>query len=272
MPEHPESELASLPCLLAGMDHAWRHTEPGYRPHIAPGRDAVPLGRIAHLLPHNDYAPPSITANPLWDFALRMPVLADRGPFERADVDMAFLGNDQPHPAFPDHQLLKQAYSCVIPSPRVLRLISEIAGVIHKRPIVMPCVRTGYWAWQLSQLGHEIHAYDTAPNAIERHGIPWRYHHTRPIGPHITGAHRDAVLVIVWPPQDPDTLAWQALDSYAGDTVVYVGEAEGGATGCPRFHELLAAKWVEVIKLDMINFVGTRARVTIHHRHRGGRK
>lgn len=259
-------DLMSLPCLMAGMDHAWRTDE--HRPTIAPDRAAVPLGRIAPLLPHNEYAPPSTTANPLWDLALRLPVLAERGPFERADVDMAFF-RDEPHVAFPDHQVLKHAFSCVIPSPRVLRIISEISGVVHKRPIVMPCTRTGYWAWQLAQMGHEIHAYDTDEHARERVGIPWRFHQVRPMGAHITGAHRDAVLVLVWPPQDPDNQALRSLDSYPGDTVVYVGEAEGGATGCPQFHELLASRYEEIIRLDMTNFVGTRARLTIHRRRRG---
>lgn len=52
-------------------------------------------------------------------------------------------------------------------------------------------------------------------------------------------------LLLVWPPY-ADSMAYDCLKVYQGDTLIYVGEGSGGWTGDDAFHALLEAEWEQV--------------------------
>lgn len=98
---------------------------------------------------------------------------------------------------------------------------------------------TGYWARLLGERGIPggVTAFD-----LQLGGAPemtwW------PIyvgGPERAADHPERTLLLCWPPYG-DPMAADALTAYhaaGGETVVYVGEGEGGCTGDDRFHRLL---------------------------------
>lgn len=52
-------------------------------------------------------------------------------------------------------------------------------------------------------------------------------------------------LMLVWPPYNTP-MAYQTLKFFTGSTVIYVGEGDGGCTGCDRFHGLLNSNFEQV--------------------------
>ena len=43
--------------------------------------------------------------------------------------------------------------------------------------------------------------------------------------------HRERTLVLCWPPYDDDAASYAVLRAYRGDTLIYIGEPDEGATG-----------------------------------------
>lgn len=57
--------------------------------------------------------------------------------------------------------------------------------------------------------------------------------------------NQDRALFLCWPPYDKD-FAYNVLKAYQGNTLIYVGEGEGGCTGDDNFFKLLEKEWEEV--------------------------
>ncbi|MCO1575538.1 hypothetical protein M8C13_07170 [Crossiella sp. SN42] len=117
-----------------------------------------------------------------------------------------------------------------------------MAGHLHGRPVVDIGAGTGYLAWQLVQLGVDVAAYDIAPG-----GNTWtsaiQYHPVQHGDAEITACHQDRVLLLSWPVPGPAAMASRALASYAGDTVIYLGEWRSGATADPSFYDTIDSEW-----------------------------
>jgi hypothetical protein len=56
-------------------------------------------------------------------------------------------------------------------------------------------------------------------------------------------AHSDRVLLLCWPPYG-DTFGAEVVDRYAGDTIIYIGEGEGGCCGDDAMFAQLDADFV----------------------------
>ena len=93
---------------------------------------------------------------------------------------------------------------------------------------------SGYWAWLLSQLGVDVLAFDVAPPAFLWHPV---YAADATVARHFP----DRALLLCWPPWG-SPMARDALCSYAGSTVIFIGEWMGG-TADPEFFAHLATKF-----------------------------
>ena len=121
----------------------------------------------------------------------------------------------------------------------------------------------GLWARLLRARGVEVHAYDLETPALPwstvTRGASWR-----------SELHPACSLLLCWPPLEdgvdaPNAMAFDALQDYDGDTLLYVGErpaavgllstlswrTAAGHTAGARFHGALDAGWtlVEVVRL-----------------------
>jgi hypothetical protein len=158
----------------------------------------------------------------------------------------AVTSDDDPFGAVID---LVQKHSWAVPTKSAIDLI------LTQGKIVEVCAGTGYWAWLLWQCGGNIVAYDVSPGLRVRN----RFHRLKfswfPVrkgdGAEAAAKHTDRALLLCWPTWND--MSHEALQKYAGDTVIYIGANEGNLciTGSERFHRELAKNW-ELVAEEII--------------------
>jgi len=135
-------------------------------------------------------------------------------------------------------------YAFAITDPASVSFVAEHLGT---RAIEMGA-GTGYWAWQLTQLGVDILAYDKfppdkLPNDYFSQIKAW--HPVQQGDPKILTEHPDRALFLCWPPYG-GSLAHECLQAYQGHRFVFIGEDCGGCTGDDDFFALLDKDWQEI--------------------------
>ncbi|MGH7743334.1 MAG: methyltransferase domain-containing protein [Candidatus Dormibacteria bacterium] len=132
----------------------------------------------------------------------------------------------------PERASLRKHYSWAIPNEEALDVIAKHSP----HGVVEIGAGGGYWATLLQQRGVDVVAYDPAPENSKWHHGTWTVVHS---GDHRVAAdHPTRTLLLCWPSYR-EPWAAKALEYYAGDTVIYIGEGCGGCTGDNRFHALL---------------------------------
>ena len=210
------------------------------------------------------------TINPYWDIVQTIP----SNPIDM-EYGNAWSPNWIRHGVSRDE--LCRTYSWAIPSPFALSFVAKWV----KLPVVEMGAGTGYWAWQLSQMGIDIIAYDQAPpdkTGTNHWHSPRNGSHgdltgeTRPTyfpvqegTPESLKAHSERVLFLCWPPYD-DTMAFECLENYQGNRLVYIGEGSGGCTADDAFHERLDREWEEVANHRPIQWFGIHDYITVYLR------
>lgn len=173
------------------------------------------------------------TDNPLWEIARRWPTFGDTGQPERV-----------PHieqlPELRDIAVqLSRVYAAGIPTPGDLEWIRDLVTGRGVPGVVEVGAGSGYWAWQLLQMGLDVRPSDAHPRDVSH--VP-----VERAGAANAAAGADGrALLMVWPPHD-DPMAVDALTAYPGDLLIYVGELRGGACGTAEFWDLLDDQWALV--------------------------
>jgi len=151
-----------------------------------------------------------------------------------------------------------------------------------RRPPLRACVieigaGTGYWAWQLSQHGIDILAYDIAPPdkvpndffspRMEKPSttLVKTWHPVQQGGLEVLAEHADRTLFLCWPPYATD-FAYQCLSAYQGSRLVFIGERDGGCTGNDDFFELLKKQWKVVARHQIVQWDCIRDTITVYER------
>jgi hypothetical protein len=133
-------------------------------------------------------------------------------------------------------------YAWSIPSPGDM---VWLARILDGRGVVEIGAGSGYWAWQMVQVGIDVVAYDPHPPSPENKYATDRLYFPVEIGDeHVAANHPDRALLLCWPSYDSGFAA-SALKAYRGDTLVFVGEGHGGCTADDEFFELLDEGWDE---------------------------
>jgi hypothetical protein len=124
---------------------------------------------------------------------------------------------------------LIQKYAHAIPTAQALDVVAQFS------PIIEIAAGTGYWAWLLRQLGADIICYDKDPPGSPESNN--RFHGTdSPCWTEVLKGdetaiqrHPDRTLFLCWPPPH-DEMPLRALNSYRGDTLIYIGDLPIGRT------------------------------------------
>lgn len=140
------------------------------------------------------------------------------------------------------------AYSWAVPGAAAIRAIAR-----HS-PLFEVGAGTGYWAWMLQQAGARVTATDRAPAPRPRWVDCEATIATPP----------DHTLFLCWPPLN-EGLATQALETYRGNSVIYVGEWRG-RTAEPEFHDLLERGWRLEARIEIPRWPGFEDAVHIYNR------
>jgi hypothetical protein len=197
---------------------------------------------------HYDQPVPDGVQNPLWEIVRLMPAEEpwSGGGIPEPDsywANLAVDGMRRAYDAGLDRISLCARYAWSIPSPGDMAWLRQ---VLDGRGVVEIGAGSGYWAWQMSQSGIDVAAYDPHPPGPDNKYATHRLYHPVEIGDHSAAAdHSDRVLLLCWPPYDAP-MAADALKAYGGDTVVFVGEGPGGCTADDAFFKLLDDAWDEV--------------------------
>lgn len=153
-------------------------------------------------------------------------------------------------------------FAWALPCDEALRTLKRYS------PIVEIGAGTGYWAYLLRKRRVVIRAYDRYPP----HRDPNPFHPDQRVwttvargGPEKAAQYPDRTLFLCWPPYK-SKMALNALTQYRGQTVIYVGEGDGGCTGCDMFHAKLDREWSCVETVTLPQWPGIRDRLTVWKR------
>jgi len=158
---------------------------------------------------------------------------------------------------------LRKRYAYAIPTEEALALVAAYS------PLVEIGAGTGYWAHLLSNLGADIIAYDIAPpggpqhNAWHGDGPAWR--EILAGGPEAAARFPERTLLLVWPPYN-NTLALDALATYGGERMIYIGEPMYGCTADDRFFETRATGWEREASCAIPVWEGTHDSISVWRR------
>ena len=156
-------------------------------------------------------------------------------------------------------------YAWAIPTPGDIAWITaKLAG----EPVVEIGAGSGYWAWQLTQAGIEVIAYDPHPPGPGNQYAHGPLYHRVRYGDHTAVlGHQDRALMLCWPSAD-ETFAADTIAGYDGRTVIYIGEPDDGCCAEPGFFKLLHDQF-EIdggFAPEHVAFLGTRCDLSVWRR------
>lgn len=163
---------------------------------------------------------------------------------------------------------LVSKYAWAIPSDKtIIWLGQRLVG----RQVVEVGAGRGYWAWLLEQIGIEVICYDNALISLGEENPYFKncgehtYHDVLRGDAQAVALHSDKVLFLCWPNYD-SSFAVDTLRAYQGDTLVYIGEGDGGCCANDDFFYLLETDWEEIDCNDMIQWEGIHDYCWIYRR------
>jgi hypothetical protein len=138
---------------------------------------------------------------------------------------------------------LVQKYAWAIPTSLAITRLVQLGALVEIG------AGAGYWAHLISNAGGDIVAYDTYPPDQRTNMYCDKsrvtYHDVVIGGPEKAADHPDRALLLCWPPYQ-NSMASSSLKNYAGDTLIYIGEPQGGCTANQKFFSELTRSWKKV--------------------------
>lgn len=226
-------ELVDGDALLARLGEWWQdppRTRYGGRPRRIAGG------------PYDQPVPQGV-GNPYWEIVRQLPLdeFSVTGPYPSSRPEPTghvFTAADG-FEYLADRHALCATYSWAIPSPGAVAWIVQRLG---GQGLVETGAGGGYWAWQLSQAGADVVAYDPSPPPAKFALREW--HSVLRDDASATAHHPDRALLLCWPSYS-EPWAAHALSCYKGDRLFYIGESKGGCCADDDFFELLYEEWEE---------------------------
>lgn len=150
-------------------------------------------------------------------------------------------------------------YSFAIPTKETVEAIAKFS------PILELGAGSGYWASLLTKSGAKVEAFDKFQED-NKYKFTKRHYEVKTGSEEILkDISKEYSLFLCWPNYDND-FAYNALKLFKGQTLIYIGEPEGGCTGNGKFHNLLKKKWNLVDKLSIPQWDGIHDLIMIHTR------
>lgn len=108
---------------------------------------------------------------------------------------------------------------------------TAISILLKHSPLVEICAGTGYWSKLVQESGGNILPFDISPPGKVKNEFGHRNQWTavEHADETIVSNYPDRTLFVCWPPMN--NTVESALLNYKGNTVIYVGEPNGGCTG-----------------------------------------
>jgi hypothetical protein len=142
-------------------------------------------------------------------------------------------------------------FSWAVPDNYAISAISSL-----RVPVIDYGAGRGYWAWVLRQHGVTVEPYE--PGTYE-------FYWADPLKRVPDGWRRRYAAMFCWPSYG-DPWATRRLAAYKGDTVIYIGEGEGGCTADDSFHRLLERCYERDSVVDIPQWWGLNDYMAIYKR------
>jgi hypothetical protein len=153
-------------------------------------------------------------------------------------------------------QELVNKYSWAIPNEEAIQTLVDYS------PIIEVGAGTGYWASLISQERGDILAFDNSISSfnsispslsnsifISPSFSPYencqagnKYYLVEKGNENIVRDYSNRTLFLCWPPYK-EKMAFNCLNNYKGNTLIYIGEERGGCTADEAFFNLLDKDW-----------------------------
>ena len=118
-----------------------------------------------------------------------------------------------------------------------------IETLVAHDPLIEIGAGTGYWAWLVEQLGGDIVAVDAfTRDYYDEMDEDDFWTAVREGDEQLVADYPDHTPFLCWP-ELGGSFATEALELTESDTVIYVGEGKGGATGNDEFHRRLESDY-----------------------------
>lgn len=155
-------------------------------------------------------------------------------------------------------------YAWAVPNQAAIETIARYS------PILELGAGSGYWASLIAAAGAQITCFDNQSYCYS--SKEWMYanrtHYAINQGDEsvlLTGDYADHALMLCWPDY-ADPFAANALKIYQGQTVIYIGESDGGCTGDNEFHDLLYTDFDEIEEVTIPQHYGLHDRLWVYRR------
>ena len=152
-------------------------------------------------------------------------------------------------------------YSWSVPTKKA---IAEIKAFVGNDTVLEIGAGLGLWAKLMQDAGINVTATDSPKKSDKGEYLQ---------GEQFTGVeqidHIDAldryhdkkILFLCWPPYDT-SLAYESVEYFTGDKVIFIGEGSGGCTGCFNFYNSLDENWTKVKEIEIPQWDGIHDRMT----------
>ena len=155
-------------------------------------------------------------------------------------------------------------FSWALPSQDVID--SLFALFREKGKILSVGAGRGLWERLLEEAGLDV----TATDAFKSHGIETdgkTYTHVYRMD-HLTAiaSFPEATTLLLCWPTFKDPFAFEALERFRGDYLIYIGEGEGGCTANDSFFDLLDKEWNQTKFIDILSWRNIYDSIQIYER------
>jgi hypothetical protein len=167
--------------------------------------------------------------------------------------------------AYSARRELVKCYAWAVPDDGALDAIATL-----EIPVVEIGAGLGYWRSLLAARGVRGLAFDREPGQnFWCEGTPFTevYPGDHRALEHFARWHKGShALMLCWPPMSD--MAAECVKAFQGDTLIYVGEDEGGCTADDDFFELVreGTPWENVATIDIPQWPGVHDRLWIWRR------
>lgn len=166
--------------------------------------------------------------------------------------------------SFQARKALVGKYSWAVPCRAALDAIAKLS------PLVEVGAGTGYWTWLLRKLRADVLAFDQHPPTVNAKKNNWhpeteQFVSVQPGGPEVVSDYPDRTLFLCWPPY-ADPFAVNCLRRYRGNRFAFVGENDGGCTGCEEFWSMIRTDWDAETEIDLPQWLGIHDYLTVFHK------
>ena len=157
----------------------------------------------------------------------------------QVDRDHAWSSLDNVGADFRLREKLVKQYAWGIPTAEAIQVL------VKHSPVIEIAAGLGYWAYLADKAGCDIVAFDKFVDPAENVYAAKDAKMWFPVAQgsfEKAALHPFRALFLCWPPYD-ESLAFDALQAYEGDRLIYVGETGSGCNADDAFWKLIDEEW-----------------------------